>query len=136
MKRVISILLVLAVLVCTVAFPASAATSTDVEPLYDHINSVYANLSINKLLGIATCTGRINAKKIVPVKVIVRLQQYNEGTWTTVTSWNETGTASVSCTNQYAIYSGYTYRVRVTGYVYDSEGVIQESATVTHTVEF
>lgn len=135
MKR-LGLILILIISICINVFPVSAAEIDEIQPLYDHIGSIYATLTINETLGIATCKGKIDATEIVPVKVVVRLQQYNDGKWSTVKSWNASGTASVSCIEQYAIYRGYTYRVSVTGYVYDSEGVILESGTVTHTVDF
>ena len=129
MTSTLSFALVL-IFVFSLTIPASAAIIDDVEPMYTHISRVYASLTIDESLGIATCTGSVNAKTITPAKVIVRLQSYQNGAWLTVKSWSSTGTAVASSTNSYAIYKGYSYRVYVTGYVYDSEGVIQESASI------
>ena len=131
MKRILSFTLAVTILLLLVV-PVSAATKDEVELMYTYINSVYACLTIDETLGIATCTGSVNAKNITPVKVIVRLQRYENGIWQTVKSWVETGTAAVSNTNRYAIYRGYSYRVYVTGYVYNSYGVVQEAASVYH----
>lgn len=129
MKRILSFSLVLVFLVSLTA-PVSAATKDEEELMYTHISSVYACLTIDETLGIATCTGSVNAKNIVPAKVTVRLQRYQDGSWQTIKSWSETGTAVASSTNYYAIYRGYSYRVYVSGFVYSSEGAIQEAASV------
>lgn len=135
MKKVLAIVFIILVLVSSTA-SASAATKDAAELMYTYINSVGASLTIDETLGIATCSGRVNAKSIVPVKVTVRLQRYQDGSWKNVETWSETGTAGVTCTKYYAIYSGYSYRVYVTGYVYDSEGVIQETASVYDYADF
>lgn len=135
MKRVLALTLVVIILGSLVV-PVAAATADEIMPLYTYVNSVYARLQINESTGIATCVGSVNAKSILPVKVIVRLQRYQDGAWWTVKSWSETGTATVACTNYYAIYSGYDYRVYVTGYVYNDEGVLQESASAIHNVSY
>lgn len=135
MKRLFCFAMTVVLLVC-LAVPAAAATKDEVELLYTYINKISAGLTIDETLGIATCTGKVDAKSIVPVKVTVRLQRYQDGSWMNVATWSATGTAGVTCKNNYAVYSGYTYRVYVAGFVYDSEGVLQEAASATKTVNY
>lgn len=124
-KLIVSVLIILTVF--ALALPASAATIEPIQPMFVYIGGVTAELSIDETWGIATCTGSLSADYVKPVKITVRLQQYKDGSWITLKTWSKTGTASVVCTGQYAICSGYTYRVSVTGYVLDSEGTILES---------
>lgn len=135
MKRITAFLLTV-ILLFSLALPASAAVKETVQPRYTYINSVYASLSINESTGVTTCTGSVSAKNTYPVKVAVYLQQDMGTYWKTVKSWSASGTWSVSLTENHAVYDGYTYRVTVTGYVYDSDGNIMESATGTHTVDY
>lgn len=135
MKRIIPLILVFTILL-SLSIPVSAAVKDEVMPLYNEIDTVSAGLTINKTLGITTCTGRVTAKELVPVKVVVSLQVYKEGRWQTLQSWSETGTLTASTTHKYAVYSGYQYRVYTIGYVYNSEGVIQESASAIQVVNY
>ena len=126
MKKTINVLCaVLLIMLCVV--PTVTYASEDVMPLYDNINSVYANLNIDGSTGIASCTGMISAKNFYPVSVTVRLQMLENGDWKTLYTWSDNGTWSVTCDGYYAVYSGYSYRVIVQGYVYDSAGNIIES---------
>lgn len=137
MKRIITGILAF-ILILGMILPVSAAVAnpiTPVEPMYDYVNLVYARLEIGEDWGMTTCTGTITAKQLLPVKVIVRLQKL-DGYWQTIKSWSATGTGSASHTGNYAVYSGYTYRVSVIGYVYDSNGNIIETATVAHVVDY
>lgn len=128
MKKTINVLCaVLLIMLCVV--PTVTYASEDVMPLYDNINSVYANLNIDGSTGIASCTGMISAKNFYPVSVTVRLQMLENGDWKTLYTWSDNGTWSVTCDGYYAVYSGYSYRVIVQGYVYDSAGNIIESGS-------
>ena len=135
MKRITAFLFS-AVLIISLALPASAAVKETVQPRYTYINSVYASLSINEATGVTTCTGRVTAKNTYPVEVDVYLQQDMGSYWKTVKSWSATGNWSTSLTGNHAVYDGYTYRVYVVGYVYDSNGNLLESASGTHTVAY
>lgn len=129
MKKVLSIFVAILML-NSFAIPASAAVKDDAELMYTYISRVSAGLTIDETLGVATCSGSVDAKSVSSVKVTVRLQRYEDGSWKNVQTWSETGTAGVTCTKYYAIYRGYSYRVYVTGYVYNAYGVVQESASV------
>lgn len=132
MKKVISLLMV-TVIVCTMVLPVSATTGDNtVQPRWTYLDSVYAHLDIN-WLGVASCEGRATAGDFVTVKVVVRLQQLQDTGWATIKSWTATDTQTVGTSGTYAVYSGYTYRVSVTGYIYDSNGNLVEAGTATDT---
>ena len=132
MRRITALLIIVTIL-CAIAAPASATTIDNiVQPRWTYLNSVYAYLDIN-WLGVATCEGRATARDFVNVEVVVRLQQLKDTGWATIKSWTSTGTLTASASGSYAVYKGYTYRVSVTGYVYDASGKLVETGTATDT---
>lgn len=135
MRKFAAIILILSMLF-GLTVTASAVVAPSIQPLYNHTNSIYAALSIDETLGIATCYGKVSAKSFVPAKVVVQLQQNVSGNWVTLKTWTNTGTYSAAYTGTHAIYRGYTYCVKVTGYVYDANGVLQEISSNSHTVVF
>lgn len=131
MKRVISI--ILAVLtVCVLATPALAAVKDPVDPQYAHITSLYATIRIDSSTGLAKCSGAIRARKVTPVKIVVQLQQYKDGAWGTLQTWTNTGSFYASEVGYRYVLKGYTYRTKVTAFIYDESGKIIESASGTH----
>lgn len=135
MKRIICLLFTLLLLPCF-ALPASAAVKDEIELQWNNINTIHARLTIDETLGIATCYGRITANNVYPVEVEVHLQVYKNNKWETLQMWTNTGTMNCSTSHQYAIARGYTYCVYVVGYVYNSNGVLIESASGSDIVEF
>ena len=129
MKRMYSSILLIVLIFMSMALPVSAE-NTVVVPRYTHISTVYGNIVIDETYGIATCTGRIDAKQIVPVEVDLFLQRKENGKWVTVKSWNLEGTRTAICTKNYAISTSYEHRVCVWGYVLDNNGNIIETGNV------
>lgn len=133
MKRIVSLLIVIAIMSIMVV-PATAASSEPVvQPRWSYLDTVTAYLDINETWGMTTCEGRATAGEYVTVKVIVRLQQLTDTGWSTLKSWSSTGLVTAAASGNYAVYSGYTYRVSVTGYVYDDDGNIVETGSATDT---
>lgn len=130
MKKIISI--ILAVLtVCVLATPALAAAKDPVDPQYQHITSLYATINIDST-GLATCSGAIRAREVTPVEIVVQLQQYKDGIWRTLQTWTNSGSFYASEVGYYYVMKGYTYRTKVTGFIYDANGMIIESASGSH----
>ena len=100
-----------------------------ISPLYTNISAIYANLSINGAT--SYCNGRIQtATSGATTSVSVYLQRSTDGvTWSTLKTWSGSGTYSADASGQYAISSGYQYRVSVYGSVRDQNGSLLESAT-------
>ena len=116
---------------------AYAATGDNVaQPMYLYLSGITADLSIDEITGVATCSGTMLSSKYYPVKIVVNLQQYANGFWNTIRTWSSTGNRAVSCSGSYAVYSGYTYRTFVTAYIYDADGNFIESGTKSRTVFF
>lgn len=134
--------IVLALVICFTAVPfgASAMVETpvtdQVEPRFVAINSIYSLLKIDESNGIATCVGEVRAREMVQLKVVVQLQRLEDGMWNTLYTWSNTGTLFASKSGSYAIARGYTYRAKVTGFVYDADGNIIESGSATHQVDY
>lgn len=124
-KRIITfIMLVLAVL--SIAVPASAASENldmePVQPRYTYIDAVGAKISINSS-GLASCTGVGYAKGTYDtVDLTVYLQQYKNGTWTTLQTWTGSGTNMAVVSGEYYVYKGYKYRTKTSMIVYDENG--------------
>ena len=135
MRKIISSLLALVILFSCI-IPASAATKEEAGLFWNKILNIYASISVNQSTGIVTCSGTITAKSTYPVKVYAQLQRLENGSWRTITSWTNTGTLSATVTKSYAVYSGYTYRIYVIGYVYDNNGNIVESGSEYHSVYY
>lgn len=126
MKKVLAIITV-ALLLATMALPVCAASVT---PRYTYVDSLYARLEIDTTWGIATCEGELIAKGMNPVEVVVKLQQYKNGQWVTLKTWSAEDEWGVYRSGKYAIYSGYTYRVYVEGYVYNENGAVVETTSL------
>ncbi len=134
--------IVLALVICFTAVPVEASAMVEtpvtdqVEPRFVAINSIYSLLKIEESSGIATCVGEVCAKEMVPVEVVVQLQRLEDGMWNTLYTWSDTGTLFASMSGNYCVPRGYTYRTRVTAFVYDSDGNIIESGSGSHQVNY
>lgn len=80
----------------------------------------------------ASCSGQIkpNASN-KKAKVTIKLQKKTGSSWTTMQTWSKTATglAGAKASGTRAVTAGLTYRVYLTGYVYDSNGNVLESIT-------
>ena len=125
MKKV-SIILLCAMIVVS-AFASSIAESKSVQ--YTHIAMITAGLTING--GTATVSGSVMPKRNYRTSVTVNLQiELNDGTWSTVATWSGSNNAGYSeAGGTESVLSGESYRTYVIGYVYNSTGVVIDSAT-------
>ena len=127
MKRVLCLILSV-VLLLTITTPVLAAENENVvTPRYTHIAMIYSNLSINSATGLTACQADGYAPTASSVKLTCKLQQYNGSSWTTVKTWTATGTDIATLSKNYAVYSGYTYRLSASFSVYNASGVLVES---------
>ena len=132
MKKMSLLIICISLMLCLVPF----IHASSIEPRLTHLSTINANLSISSS-NKASCYGVVFSKSLTqPVKVTCLLQQNNNGVWKTLYSWESTGTYS-TCVDTYRyVYSGYIYRVCVTGYALDSSGNILESKTVYNVVDY
>lgn len=135
MKKQTALILVFAILLY-IAMPVAATdSSSTVQPRYTYIMDVSAGIEVSNL-GVANCRGALIAKTIAPVKIVIRLQELDGSDWMTIKKWEITGSGSISASEDYAVYSGYSYRVHVTAYVYDANGNVLESASESQYIDY
>lgn len=141
-KNLISIVLVILILCNSVCAADNSAeqhgymsVNSTIQPRYTYVTSVGAGLSMDQFWGIATCMAIISVRDADTVMVHCLLQRFEDGGWTTIKAWTHTDRYTAYVDEQYAVYRGYTYRVRVTGYALDSAGNVLETVTKYSTYE-
>lgn len=128
MKRVCCALLAL-FMVTSLAAPVFADESETVAPRLATIATNTVTISIDNATGIASCDALCYAKADYTVKVVCKLQRWTGSTWTTLKTWTNTDNYIAYVSEKWAVYSGYTYRVYATFYVYDSSGTLLETVS-------
>lgn len=126
-KRTGCIGLCLVMVVVMVVAPVASA-EVDIIPMFTYTLSIVASLGITN--GTAQASGAITPYGDLETMVTVRLQRNENGTWKTLRTWvsgKVVGTSEAG--GNHAVTQGYDYRVYVTGYVFDSSGVIIETVT-------
>ena len=130
MKRVVCLILVLLLTMLSVVPAMAAVSEPSVSPQYTHISKMYAGLAIDETIGLTACQANCYAATGDSVKLTCSLQRYNGSSWATIKSWSTTGEHTASISKNYAVYSGYTYRLKATCSVYSSAGVLLESGII------
>lgn len=127
MKRMLCLALAVIVVMTSVIPVMAAVNEPSVSPRYTYIQRLSAGLTINETLGLTACTSSSVVYGADSVKLTCSLQQHNGSYWITIKSWNATTMPSASIAKNYAVYSGYTYRVKTSCSVYNSSGTLLES---------
>ena len=132
MKKALAIILSF-VLILASSVPVFAANSegTTVNPRYKYIITTDASLLINTNTGISTSTASLICESGYTAEVECELQRYVGSTWNTVKTWTNRGDGYATTNENWAVYSGYTYRIYVTYSVYNSSNRLLESTTAT-----
>lgn len=128
MKRILCLILSLTLLMLAATPVLAVENENTVTPRYTYIGRIYSGLTINSL-GLSACNANGLAPTAASVKLTCKLQRYNGSSWTTVKTWTATGTDYASVSKNYAVYSGYTYRLSASFSVYNASGVLVESGT-------
>lgn len=95
---------------------------------YVHLKAITVGLSINSGLAVLSSHARVSSGMTDTVNITMKLQRYNNGSWTTLNTWTGSGTRSCSVPGQLYVTSGYTYRNYVVVTVYTSSGSYVETA--------
>lgn len=107
----------------------TASADTEIMPCFVYTNRIEAKIGISG--GTAKAEGGIYPSGGQRTAIIVYLQKENSsGRWTTLAVWsgsNDSGISKASGSKE--VTSGYNYRVKVLGKVYDSSGAVIESIT-------
>ena len=104
----------------------SVVESTEMR--YDTINYINSSLTINNR-GKASCTADIAVRNSYTFDASIELQQKKGTKWTTVKTWNKSGTM-IWFTDSYYVTSGYDYRLKLDVEIHDSNGVLKENPVV------
>jgi len=117
------------ILLSVLVISATAFASTLRALRWSHLIAMSGNMSVNDS-GIATITAECRADYMTvdQVKLKCELQQL-DNSWKTIKTWTETANKnSIIYEKEYAIYKNYSYRLKITSYVY-SNGTLLETAT-------
>lgn len=135
MKKRISVLIVLCLMLSISVLPAQALQRAPqvINPRFTYIDEFQTTFDI-------TSTGRADVDVYLyaagadETQVRANLQQYKNGSWTTIKTWNQYEQGS-SCGlgESWYIASGYTYRVVSNGYVYDNGALVESTSLTTQT---
>lgn len=138
-KNGIAIALTFVLALGLIAPTAYAATSEDtflvgeevisIQPWYTNITTLSVSLNISSS-GYSTCYGKVNLVNSTDTSNLsIELQQKSGSTWSTIKTWDTTGSNTFSLEKNWYVSSGYTYRILVTAKVYNSSGTLQETAS-------
>jgi len=75
------------------------------------------------------CAGGTEVPDGYEAYVKVELQQYTSSGWTTIKTWTDRDDAYAMVDQNYAVMSGYDYRLKLTHKAYDSNGNLIETIT-------
>ena len=132
MKKLGAVLLS-AVLFCIMAAGAFSAKAYDIGPMWDYVTRVTGTIDIASD-GIATITADSGAghSSVTKTALTASLQQFKNGSWQEVKSWNTTANSSIAklSSKAWAVANGYSYRLVVTAKVYQGSTLL-ESASYT-----
>lgn len=133
MKRVFAIFLVVVLLV-TLAVPAFAAVPEDnqVYPMYAYITKLHGEFSIDTNTGISSSYAYLFCYNGYIAEVQCELQRYSGGNWSTIKTWTSSGSQYAVVDQDWAVLSGYNYRLCVTYRVKTTGGVPLEITNSTH----
>jgi len=130
MKRVISLIMILTILLSFGLHATAAEYGNDISPMWTNLMTLGTTLIIDSS-GQATCTGSLtqNLTDGTSTLVINLQKQDTDNTWNTIATWTKKGTTK--CVNtKYKTVSKGIYRLSVTGKVYNSNGTFIESSTI------
>ena len=135
MKKILVLIICLAMIVSMFSPFCLAVEGNEVDeeiqPMYNVISSIAAGLKISSS-GVASCIASLTGMSSpLTGKIIMELQQYSGGMWNTIMSWTESGSGGIIMEEYWTVPSGYSYRVRVTGNVYNANELLIESQYIT-----
>lgn len=132
MKKIITSLVAIVVLMSCLAPCALASYEEqhieieDISPRYAVINYITASLAISDS-GRASCGASAGVLPGYRVEILSELQQQNGARWTTIHDWSSSGSNRVEVSGPWYVMAGYSYRLKVTVTVYDSNGNFVEA---------
>lgn len=130
MRRFLSAVLA-AVLVVIFAVPCFAATTDEnaIMPRFTYFEVLTASFIIDEDTGISSSNASSYSVPGYTNKIVCKLQRERTNGWTTLKTWTATGTRYADIDQDWAVYSGYNYRIVVTFSILDSDGTVLETLT-------
>lgn len=130
MRRCLSAALAV-ILVVLLAVPCFAATTGDntIMPRFTYFELLTCGLTIDEDTGISSSNAFCYSVSGYTNKVVCKLQRERTNGWTTLKTWTATGNGYAEVNQDWAVYSGYNYRIVVTFSVLDSDGTVLETLT-------
>ena len=135
-KAIVVFAVILAI--CSVSFTGAFAQSGNqviddsdygiVQPYWTEISMFSNNFDISTS-GLATVESLLYAYDVDEIKIVAKLQQYKNGSWTTIKSWTETSD-DIYCAigETWYVASGYSYRLVSTGTVYENGSQVEQTS--------
>ena len=130
MRRCLSMALAV-MLVVLLAVPCFAATANDnvIMPRFTYFELLTCGLTIDESTGVSSSNASSYSVPGYTNKIVCKLQRERTNGWTTLKTWTATGTRYADIDQDWAVYSGYNYRIVVTFSVLDSDGTVLETLT-------
>ena len=128
----VCVLLVFSMLSSTaLAYEPETPEDDPVDPSpYTYISSIFVNFDISSS-GLTDDYCRVYIpNSSCSCWVYMYLQRWNSGTgeWETIKTWSTDGSGTITLEKEWYVASGYAYRLKIIVYVYDSDGLLGESA--------
>jgi len=134
-KKLFFSILMLLVVVTTCPAYAGKITQNDQLESYPIIQPYFTNITIFQnyfeisAVGKASVSSYLTGREIDEVRVDASLQQYKNGSWTTIKSWTATSFGTNAGLNgTYYVAKGYCYRLFSNGKVYRNGIVIEQTS--------
>lgn len=119
--RLISSLLLICMCVVPLSAFAALPDETPISPLYTGVATVTRSIDVSSG-GCATCYGRIVVRSGYTADMELELQlSSDDESWSTIKSWTNSGSGTLTLDKIYFVSSGYYYRVICTADIYDSD---------------
>lgn len=130
MRRFLSAILAV-VLVVIFAVPCFAAETDEnvIMPRFTYFILLTADFTIDEDTGVSSSNASSFSVDGYTNKIVCKLQRERTNGWTTLKTWTATGIGYASIDQDWAVYSGYNYRIVVTFSVLDSDGTVLETLT-------
>jgi len=129
MKKKSIILVIICILIMTSTYGVVASSNEEapnIQPRYSYISTLAAGLSGQS--GFVTVFGSVTVTDpTLTCKLNVQLQEKENGTWTTISTWNASGPLCVAIEKNYYILAG-EYRTKVNANIYNSSNLLVETA--------
>ena len=129
-KSRLSLALSLILILSSLAPTAYASEELTIQSRYSRITSFTVAFSISSS-GLSSDYSSIKLTNSTDtVNLIIELQQKSGSTWSTIKTWETSGSGTVSLDKSWYVSSGYSYRIYVTAKVYNSSDTLSETATL------